>query len=115
MAALPPTAAPTALPFCCTVSKTEADRAEAVLRGELDLANSPLLRDELFAALDADLAELTLDLSALTFIDSSGLAVLVVVHKRADEKGTALRLRSVTAPVDRVLEACGLHELFQRV
>jgi anti-anti-sigma factor len=107
-----PTAAP---PFCCTVSKLDADRAEATLVGELDLANSPLLRDELLAALDAGLDELTLDLAGLTFVDSSGLAVLVVVHKRAAEAGTAFRLRSVTAPVARVIEACGLDQVLQRV
>jgi anti-sigma B factor antagonist len=115
MAALPSAAAPPAPPFCCTVSKIDADRAEAVLRGELDLANSPLLRDELLSTLDEGLQSLILDLSELTFIDSSGLAVLVVVLKHADDHHIALRLRSVTPPIERVLEACGLDDLFQRV
>jgi anti-anti-sigma factor len=87
-------------------------RAEAALQGELDLANSPLLRNELLALIDGGLDAITLDLSALTFLDSSGIAVLVVVRKHALDQETEFQVTTVQPHVQRVLESSGVAEMF---
>jgi anti-sigma B factor antagonist len=107
------TAARPAPPFSCTVSEQVTRRATAALRGDLDLANSPLLRDELLAVLATGVDELSIDLSALTFIDSSGVAVLIVVRRSASERGAEFELTSVPAVARRVFEACGVADLFE--
>ena len=94
------------------MSEQVTRRATAVLRGDLDLANSPLLRDELLAVLATGVDELSIDLRAVTFIDSSGVAVLIVVQKSAIERGAKFELTSVPAVARRVFEACGVVNLF---
>jgi anti-anti-sigma factor len=86
--------------------------AEACLQGELDLANAPLLRNELLALIDAGLDTITLDLAELTFVDSSGIAVLVVVRKHALDHDTEFHVTSVQPHVQRVLESSGVAEMF---
>ena len=49
-----------------------------------------------------------LDLPGVTFIDSSGLRVLVEAHQLRIERGTRLVLRAPSAPVQRLLEISGL-------
>jgi anti-sigma B factor antagonist len=101
------------VPFRCRVVAVDAHHAEVSLGGELDLANSPLLRTELLATLALGCEHLTVDLGALTFLDSSGISVLVVIRKRAMETGGSLQLVSVPHAVRLVLDRCGLTELFE--
>jgi anti-sigma B factor antagonist len=80
--------------------------------GEIDVATSPELRQAIERVID-DTARLTIDLSGTTFIDSSGLGVLVGALKRARELGhEGIVLRGIQEPVRRVLEITGLAELF---
>ncbi|MDQ3468639.1 MAG: STAS domain-containing protein [Actinomycetota bacterium] len=89
----------------------EADRLEItdegdalVLVGEIDSYTAPLLA--------ARLAERTpvtvLDLSGVSFLDSSGLRVLVEAHQERADDGGSLRLRTPSAPVQHLLEISGL-------
>jgi anti-anti-sigma factor len=106
------TAAPAAPPFTCTVSESKPGHATAVLCGDLDLANSPLLRDELLRALTLGVTHLRLDLGALTFIDSSGVAALIVVRRSATEHGAELEITAISRLAQRVFDSCGVAELF---
>jgi anti-sigma B factor antagonist len=85
---------------------------EIRLEGELDLGTAPQLRDEL-ARLTADGARLvTVDLSDLAFIDSTGLSVLITGLKRLRQQGGDMALRSPTPSTRKVLEITGLTEVF---
>ncbi len=77
------------------------------MSGELDLASS-----ERLSALLAELSEATVvvDLSELTFIDSSGIAALVAAKDRLQSAGRDLVLTRPQPNVDRVLEMTGLEE-----
>jgi len=55
--------------------------------GALDVATSPPLHELLHRCLDEGATLLVLDLSAVEFIDSTALRVLVSVHKRLRESG----------------------------
>jgi anti-sigma B factor antagonist len=81
-----------------------------VVRGEVDIATSPVLRAEL-ERLDGD-GPVVIDVTDMTFIDSSGLGVLVEALKRRRESGTVMTLRSMQEPVRRVFEITGLTDLF---
>ena len=48
------------------------------------------------------------DLAGVSFIDSSGLRVLVQDHQTRTEAGESLRLRAPSAAVQRLLEISGL-------
>ena len=77
-------------------------------RGELDLATISQLR----GALDGleSLVHLVLDLRGLSFVDSSGLHLLVELNQRAQRHAFELTLIAPEPPVDRAIRLCGLYE-----
>ena len=84
----------------------EGEGAVVRLVGELDMAEAPALT-EAFAAVDAP--SIVVDLSGLTFLDSSGLRVLVLAH-RADRP---LTLRAPSVAVARALTVSGVDQLLR--
>jgi anti-anti-sigma factor len=76
--------------------------------GDLDAATV----ETLSAALDSvrGAGRLLLDLRGLSFIDSSGLHLLVALFERAQDDGFRLTLLPPPAPVDRAIRLCGLDE-----
>jgi anti-anti-sigma factor len=77
-----------------------------VLVGELDLATMPKLEDLLFDELRANDAVI-LDLMRLTFIDSSGIGLLIKAHRSAD--GGELRtIVSRGSQVERIFNLVGI-------
>jgi anti-sigma B factor antagonist len=79
-------------------------RAALAVAGEVDLASSPDLRSEVAAALDAGAHELWVDLSATTFMDSSGLHVLLDAHRSAEELRRRLTIICPPGNVRRVFD-----------
>lgn len=84
-----------------------------VLVGELDMANASTLASEL-ENLEASTGDepITIDMRELEFIDSTGIAVLVAAHRRANAGGeTRLRfIRSKATGVQRVMDVTGLEK-----
>ena len=92
-----------------TVSvRTAGSTTIAELRGELDITCSPALRDQLLGLLRRSSSRLVVDLSAVTYCDASGLAVLVGTERRARLLGGSLQLTAVPPQVDEVLRITGL-------
>jgi anti-sigma B factor antagonist len=86
--------------------------ATAALVGELDLFTSPRLHDDLSALFDQGVRSLTLDLSRLEFIDSTGLAELVQALRRHRASGGDVVLRAPAPATAKVLEISGLDRVF---
>ncbi len=82
--------------------------------GEIDVATSPELRRELHQLADRKPARIIVDLGDVTFIDSSGLGVLVGTLKRLREEGSGdiLVLEGLQEPVRKVFDITGLTNLF---
>jgi anti-anti-sigma factor len=79
-----------------------------VASGEIDLSSSPELRAALRDP-SARADTVVLDLRDVTFMDSSGLGVIVGQHKRAREEGFRFGVAIDGAPgVERILELSGL-------
>ena len=81
------------------------------LRGELDLATAPGLGQAINRALDARPSTLRLDLSALTFLDSTGIRVLIAGSRRAGAEGCSLVLHAPTRSVLKALRLTGVDGL----
>ena len=54
------------------------------------------------------------DLSRVTFMDSSGVSALCLAKAKLEVDGTVLVLRELSTPVDAVLRMCGLENEFVR-
>lgn len=80
--------------------------------GEVDMVTTPHLRSGVQERLEAQPPVLVLDLTGLSFLGSSGLAVLVEALETSRAQGTSLRLVANSREVIRPLEATGLTELF---
>lgn len=88
----------------------EADHGEVavlVLRGELDLATVPSLRDRLLDVVRTH-RSVILDLAGLGFLDSTGLGLLVSAVKRLQERDGTLVVAAPSPAVVRLLEVSGL-------
>lgn len=81
----------------------------AVLSGELDLGVADRLRAELDGALERTGANsLLLDLSGVSFIDSSGLGVILGRYRRLSRNGGTVMVTGARPQVRRILELSGL-------
>jgi anti-sigma B factor antagonist len=92
-------------PFAVEVQRRD-DVVIVEPRGELDIATVETLGvavDDIKSA-----GRLVLDLRGLSFIDSSGLHLLVALHQRAQRNGFQLALVAPAPPVDRAIQVCGL-------
>jgi anti-sigma B factor antagonist len=89
--------------------RAAGDRTVLSVRGELDLYSSPSLRDRVLAAADEGDRRLVIDLSAVPFMDSSGLGVIVGCLKRVRESGGDLALVTMPgSPPSKLLSLTGL-------
>jgi anti-sigma B factor antagonist len=78
------------------------------LYGELDVATSPTLREQLIQLVGDGSTRLVLDLEGVDFLDSTGLGTIVSALKRARTHGGDLRLVCTQARIMRLFEITGL-------
>ena len=78
------------------------------LKGELDLNECPQLEAALLEAEQSHTERIVVNLDELTFVDSSGLAVLVHAATRSATNGDQLRITPGRDHVGRVLRLTGL-------
>jgi anti-anti-sigma factor len=91
------------------------DRAGATviaIAGELDLASSPVLQQEIDRVLQSGVPEVILDLRELDFMDSTGLSVLVRVHHASERAAVRFCLVKGPPQVQRLLTLTGVAERF---
>ncbi|WP_433673382.1 STAS domain-containing protein [Nocardia sp. CA-136227] len=94
-----------------TTSVTRTDEATVLtVTGEVDLATASALESALDTALAAAPAALVIDLTAVSFLASAGMAVLVSVHKRAG--GTRLVVVADGPATSRQLKMTSLDQVF---
>jgi|tagenome__1003787_1003787.scaffolds.fasta_scaffold17215018_1 anti-anti-sigma factor len=80
------------------------------VRGEIDLVTGERFRDLVMRVLgEPGVARLQLDLSALRFIDSNGVTVLVKARRLADEQGITFGVVRVDGAIRDLLEMLGVH------
>ena len=87
-------------------SEREGEALIIELVGELDLDGAPRLEEALREAEASDAASIVVDLSALDFIDSTGLRLLVMAAERCD--GGRFSLLRGPKQVHRVFEITDL-------
>ncbi|MFD9457813.1 STAS domain-containing protein [Streptomyces sp. NPDC059985] len=90
---------------------TSGDRTVVSITGELDLDTRPQVTRAL-SHLDLAGRTLVLDLTNMTFIDSTGLTMLIVLRRRAHAEGWNLELHEAGTRVLHVLDLTGTREFF---
>ncbi|HEX8002663.1 MAG TPA: STAS domain-containing protein [Mycobacteriales bacterium] len=84
-----------------------------VVRGELDIASAAALRETFLRLIDTEtLPDLAIDGSGLTFVDSSGLAVLLMAARRWNDAGKRITLRDPSPTLVRIVDLTGVRRAF---
>ena len=86
----------------------------AKLSGELDHHAAKLIMGKLDRLLDTAIPmQLLLDFSGVTFMDSSGIAIVMRAYRRMQSYGGKLVVTDVPPQAKRVLLAANVHRLIQ--
>jgi anti-sigma B factor antagonist len=80
-------------------------------KGEIDLESSPAARETMLKCFKKT-GNVIVDLSGVTYIDSSGVASMVEVLQASRKNGSPFSLTAVSEPTRRVLELARLDKVF---
>ena len=94
-------------------ARPDRSRVVLVARGELDLATRPTLENALDDLRRAGWDHILLDVRELSFIDSTGLSLLLATDRNATEHGWTFELTQGGPAVARMLEIVGMSERFR--
>ena len=97
--------------------RNEGDGATIVaLDGEFDLATAPEVRDAVLGAVTSNGDRVAVDMTACTFIDSTGLRILVEAGRKMQERGHKLALIGLHDQPLKIFELAlgGRWEMFER-
>ncbi len=89
------------------------DVVVCILDGEIDINTSPELRKACEVLSKNNEKKVLMDLSGVTYIDSSGLATLIEMFQRLKKIGGRLRLSNLNEKVRNVFEITKLYKLFE--
>jgi len=86
-----------------------------VLNGEVDVYTAPQFREAIDKVLTQGQLHLILEMSGISYIDSSGFGILLSAIKRIRPKGGTVNLIACNAAIDRVLRITKLNTVFNVV
>lgn len=84
---------------------------KGIIKGEIDAFTAPVLREKL---LDISLKEnllIELDLTDVSYMDSTGLGVFVGVYKKVNASNSQLKLTGLSSRLKRLFDITGLVEI----
>lgn len=71
-----------------------------------------VLREKIIPYLEKGYKNFTFNFSSVTYIDSSGLAVLISIYKRADKTGGEVKIHGINGKVKQLFELTRLNKIF---
>jgi anti-sigma B factor antagonist len=80
--------------------------------GEVDIANVAKFRNALNEAYETERADIRLDASELSYIDSTGLGVIIGAFGRTQESGHQIYIENPRANVKKLLQITSLDKIF---
>jgi anti-sigma B factor antagonist len=98
--------------FAATSTQLEAGVFLLAPRGELDLYSAPEFEEAVFALIAGGGTRIVVDLTAVSFLDSTALGVLVKGAKRLRPVGGNIVIVSRDRNVAKVFEVSGLGRMF---
>lgn len=101
----------TIVPFRLSSAKLTPHVATIAIEGDLDMYTSPAL-EELFLGLGDGVTHMLIDLTGVTFVDSSGISLLTQTARRLNRLGGQVVLAIDTVSVRRIFEVTGLDQYF---
>ena len=98
--------------FSVSSERTGAGLGIVSLSGEVDIYTAPQFKECMLELIDTGVERLVVDMSGVTFIDSTALGVLIGGVRRVHTAGGAMALVVTNRAVERVLSITGLDRVF---
>ncbi|CAM2780606.1 anti-sigma F factor antagonist [Hathewaya histolytica] len=90
------------------------DKLVVHMRGELDHHSAEEVRNKIDDRLDRDsIAKLIMDFNGITFMDSSGIGVVIGRYKKLNMKNGDIAVIRVNNPVNKVFELSGMYKIIK--
>ena len=83
------------------------------VEGEVDINSSPAIKKSFDKLISAKTPKIVINLSKVTYVDSSGLATLVELLKNMRSYGGKMRLTNLSSKVKSLFEITKLEKLFE--
>lgn len=83
-----------------------------ILTGEIDFSVTPKVRAQLMNVIDSGVPEIVLDLSGLSYIDSSGLALFIEARRILLDSGRSIRIDGISSQVEKLFHLTQIGDLF---
>lgn len=94
------------------ITTIEPDFIKVVLAGNLYVEEATELRENLLQQIDRGVHSIHFELNGLEYIDSSGLGVLIAIHKRCVQKGGSVKLKGLKGNIKELFELTRLTKVF---
>jgi anti-sigma B factor antagonist len=95
------------------MSRVEGDLLSIVLRGpRLDAKAATSLKSGLSLEVPPSINRAEVDMDGINFLDSSGVGILLSIHRKLPAEGAEVTLRNVDPAVRSTLELLRLHRVF---
>jgi anti-sigma B factor antagonist len=88
------------------------DNGMVRLAGEIDYTVTPQVRERLLAHIRDSEGPVVLDLGQLTYMDSSGLALLIEARRHLAEQDRSLEIGKITPEVEKIINLTQVGHLF---
>jgi anti-sigma B factor antagonist len=82
------------------------------LEGEVDVYTAPALKEKLVANIEKGCSNVVVNMEGVSFIDSSGLGVLVSALRRSRERGGSVRILCTRDNILKIFRITGLDKVF---
>jgi anti-sigma B factor antagonist len=83
-----------------------------ILSGEIDFSVTPKVREKLLEVIESGVPEIVLDLSGLSYVDSSGLALFIEARRMLAASGRTIRIEGITPQVEKLFHLTQIGDLF---
>jgi anti-sigma B factor antagonist len=98
--------------FAIIEQGSEAGHYVIAARGEIDLFTAPELKQVITDVIESGERRVAIDLSEVSFLDSTALGVLIGAVKRLRSRGGALAVINTDSSIAKTFEITGLDQIF---
>ena len=96
----------------------QGEELNVVMKGELDECTAPYVRlslDTILKDLSGGDAKLVLDLGGVSFMDSTGIGVLLGRYNKFRKNNVNIYIKNPQGHVNRILEMTGIYEIMPKI
>ncbi|MGO0058982.1 STAS domain-containing protein [Brevibacillus fluminis] len=97
-----------------TMREQENEQGEVILflQGEVDAYTAPMVSERLTPIILSNrFASVTIDLAEVTYMDSTGIGVLIGALKASKQSGCSMLVRRIPSRIDRLFQITGLKDI----